>query len=201
MMWMTNSMVADEDLLLALLNTTPVVDGEPTDVLADAGAAAEWIAARAGRPDAGAGSPRASISPATADLRDLRDLRDELQHVVRGELGAEHVNTRLADVKLVPAIDSSGAVRWRLDDTSGDASGTANGVVGRALLGWLAVVEKGPSRLRACANDECHLFLLDRSKSNTARWCSMATCGNRLKARRHQARLQAAPHAPAVAAS
>ena len=32
------------------------------------------------------------------------------------------------------------------------------------------------------------MFLLDESRSGTARWCSMATCGNRLKARRHNAR-------------
>jgi predicted RNA-binding Zn ribbon-like protein len=45
-----------------------------------------------------------------------------------------------------------------------------------------------PGRLRPCANDECRLFLIDRSKSNLARWCSMAVCGNRLKARRHYER-------------
>jgi predicted RNA-binding Zn ribbon-like protein len=42
--------------------------------------------------------------------------------------------------------------------------------------------------LRPCANIECQLFLIDRSKPNTARWCSMAVCGNRMKARRHYQR-------------
>ena len=37
----------------------------------------------------------------------------------------------------------------------------------------------------------CALFLLDRSKPNTARWCSMAVCGNRMKARRHYERARA----------
>ncbi|WP_425503278.1 CGNR zinc finger domain-containing protein [Psychromicrobium silvestre] len=46
-----------------------------------------------------------------------------------------------------------------------------------------------PGRLRPCANLECNKFLIDHSRPNTARWCSMADCGNRLKARRHQARL------------
>ncbi|MEU1163642.1 CGNR zinc finger domain-containing protein [Streptomyces sp. NPDC005921] len=45
-----------------------------------------------------------------------------------------------------------------------------------------------PGRLRPCANPECRLFLLDRSKGNSARWCSMAVCGNRMKARRHYRR-------------
>jgi predicted RNA-binding Zn ribbon-like protein len=41
---------------------------------------------------------------------------------------------------------------------------------------------------RADSNDECRLFPLDRSKANAARWCSMAVCGNRIKARRHYQR-------------
>jgi predicted RNA-binding Zn ribbon-like protein len=46
----------------------------------------------------------------------------------------------------------------------------------------------GGVRLRPCANPECRLFLIDRSKPNTASWCSMAICGNRMKARRHYRR-------------
>jgi predicted RNA-binding Zn ribbon-like protein len=45
-----------------------------------------------------------------------------------------------------------------------------------------------PGRLRPCENPECALFLLDRSKPNKARWCSMAVCGNQNKARRYRSR-------------
>ncbi len=58
----------------------------------------------------------------------------------------------------------------------------------RAVLTWGVVTADLPGRLRPCANDECRLFLLDRSRANTARWCSMAICGNRMKARRHYQR-------------
>ncbi|GAB4001121.1 hypothetical protein GCM10029992_35560 [Glycomyces albus] len=58
----------------------------------------------------------------------------------------------------------------------------------RAVLAWARVRERLPGRLRPCGNEECRLFLLDRSKANNARWCSMATCGNRMKARRHYER-------------
>ena len=37
-----------------------------------------------------------------------------------------------------------------------------------------ALAKQSPGRLRSCANDECRLFLIDHSKANTARWCSMA---------------------------
>ncbi|WP_141713882.1 CGNR zinc finger domain-containing protein, partial [Streptomyces sp. AVP053U2] len=62
------------------------------------------------------------------------------------------------------------------------------------VLAWADVKERMPGRLRPCGNPECRLFLLDRSRANTARWCSMKTCGNRLKARRHQARTRETPH-------
>ncbi len=56
------------------------------------------------------------------------------------------------------------------------------------VLAWATAEEQLPGRLRPCANDECQLFLLDRSRANRARWCSMAVCGNREKARRHYER-------------
>ena len=61
----------------------------------------------------------------------------------------------------------------------------------RAILAWDALARQSPGRLRPCANDECRLFLIDRSKANAARWCSMAVCGNRMKARRHYQRSRA----------
>ncbi|WP_371814821.1 CGNR zinc finger domain-containing protein [Mycobacterium sp. DL440] len=62
----------------------------------------------------------------------------------------------------------------------------------RAILAWDALRVASPGRLRACANPDCQLFLIDRTKPNTKRWCSMATCGNRMKARRHHQRARTA---------
>jgi predicted RNA-binding Zn ribbon-like protein len=45
-------------------------------------------------------------------------------------------------------------------------------------------------RIRRCANDECLWLFLDRSKAGTRRWCDMASCGNRAKARRHYGRVK-----------
>jgi predicted RNA-binding Zn ribbon-like protein len=61
----------------------------------------------------------------------------------------------------------------------------------RAVLTWDAVAKQSPGRLRPCANDQCHLFLIDHSKAGTAKWCSMAICGNRMKARRHYRKVRA----------
>ncbi|WP_245884800.1 CGNR zinc finger domain-containing protein [Glaciihabitans tibetensis] len=53
------------------------------------------------------------------------------------------------------------------------------------VLAWAEVIRQHPGRLRPCGNDECRLVLLDRSRPGTAKWCSMATRGNRMKARAH----------------
>jgi predicted RNA-binding Zn ribbon-like protein len=45
------------------------------------------------------------------------------------------------------------------------------------VLTWAHVEEARPGRLKPCGNPKCRRFLLDRSKPNSARWCSMAECG------------------------
>ena len=48
------------------------------------------------------------------------------------------------------------------------------------------------SALRVCASESCAWLFLDTSRNGSRRWCSMRTCGNRAKARRHHARVRAA---------
>ena len=38
------------------------------------------------------------------------------------------------------------------------------------------------SLVRTCEGTGCILFFYDTTKSHTRRWCSMAGCGNRMKA-------------------
>jgi predicted RNA-binding Zn ribbon-like protein len=164
---------ADEAFLLELLNTTPVVDGVPSDELADADGGAAWLAAR-------------DRSSSRAEWRSIRMARDRLQSVVRGEASPELLAALLGPVTQRPILDSEG-VGWRLDVPAGRRAAVA------AVLAWDELRRKSPGRLRPCANDECQLFLIDRSKPNRARWCSMAVCGNRLKARRHYERTRITP--------
>jgi predicted RNA-binding Zn ribbon-like protein len=46
----------------------------------------------------------------------------------------------------------------------------------------------GMRLLRACAIDSCRWLFLDTSRNHSRRWCDMQVCGNRMKARRFQAR-------------
>jgi predicted RNA-binding Zn ribbon-like protein len=44
------------------------------------------------------------------------------------------------------------------------------------------------ARIRICASDTCSGRFFDRSPAGRRRWCSMRTCGNEAKARRHRQR-------------
>jgi predicted RNA-binding Zn ribbon-like protein len=161
---------ADEEFLLELLNTTPVIDGVSHDELGDAASGTAWLSAH-GRP----------ASP--AEWRSVRSARDCLQSVVRHGASAQTLEPLLNRVVRRPEFESDG-LRWRLDVPSGRHAAVA------AVLAWDELRRTSPARLRPCANDECQLFLIDHSKPNRARWCSMAVCGNRLKARRHYERVR-----------
>ncbi|MCW2995938.1 MAG: hypothetical protein JWQ18_3433 [Conexibacter sp.] len=46
-------------------------------------------------------------------------------------------------------------------------------------------------RIRICASETCSGRFFDRSPAGRRRWCSMRTCGNEAKARRHRQRQKA----------
>jgi predicted RNA-binding Zn ribbon-like protein len=48
------------------------------------------------------------------------------------------------------------------------------------------------ARVRICASQTCSARFYDRSPAARRRWCSMRTCGNEAKARRHRARARSA---------
>ncbi|MFI9272260.1 CGNR zinc finger domain-containing protein [Kitasatospora sp. NPDC052896] len=156
------------ETLLGLLNSTPMPSGTVEDKLADPAAASAWQRAHGGN-----GSP--------AELRNLLQARKAIQDVVRGDQPANSLNPILKGVVSRPLVSAEG-VLWEVDTREDRRMAV------EAVLAWSALQETMPGRLRACANPECRLFLIDRSKTNKARWCSMAVCGNRMKVRRHYQR-------------
>ncbi|MEB3070239.1 CGNR zinc finger domain-containing protein [[Mycobacterium] vasticus] len=162
----------DEALLLDLLNSTPVIDGVASDELGDPVTAQAWLNSH------GAGQANEQR------LQELIDVRNALQDVVRGGRSPQALQPFLDGVGLSPTFSDDG-LTWTLT-THGTSPAAA-----RAILAWDALRITNPGRLRPCANPECQLFLIDRSKPNTARWCSMSICGNRMKARRHYQRNKA----------
>jgi predicted RNA-binding Zn ribbon-like protein len=156
----------DEELLLAVLNSAPVVDGRPTDLLASA--SGRELARRWG----GTGTEH--------EIARLRRARDALHAVVRGDAATavDELEGLVAEAVRTPRVTPDG-VTWELRAPEGDRLPV------EVVLAWSNVNARFPGRLRACANEECNLFLLDHSRPGTAKWCSMAVCGNRMKARAH----------------
>lgn len=159
----------DEELLLAVLNSAPVIKGVPTDGLDG---------------DAGRDTARSWGGTGTADESvHLRRTRQALQAVVRGDhpSALQELRSILEGAVRTPRLHPDG-VDWELQTPADERLAV------EAVLAWSHVSSELPGRLRACANDECNLFLVDHSRPGTARWCSMAVCGNRAKARTHARR-------------
>jgi len=160
--------ISDEGFLLAVLNSTPVIDGVPTDEFADTTRTRAWLASAGG-------------TGTDMEVRHVLEARQALQAVVRGEQSPDVLAPILQGAASIPAM-TDGQITWTLSVSP------ERELAVRAVLTWDGLARQSPGRLRPCANDECRLFLIDHTKSNTARWCSMAVCGNRMKARRHYQR-------------
>jgi predicted RNA-binding Zn ribbon-like protein len=157
-----------EALLLDLLNTTPIRNGTPEDDLVDAEAGRRWLTDH-GEPDT------------DDEWHALVEARNVLQGIVRGDRRPSEL-ARFVEGVSIEASFGKNAVQWTLRAPAGRETAA------KAVLAWDELAREHPGRLRPCANPECRLFLIDHSKPNNARWCSMALCGNRMKARRHYQR-------------
>jgi predicted RNA-binding Zn ribbon-like protein len=99
--------------------------------------------------------------------------------VLRTAIAAAPARTELAR--------SNGRHAWRIDDPRPSAPHLLAPVL------WSAgdlLLNAERRRIRRCANEDCLWLFLDESKSGTRRWCDMASCGNRAKARRHYSKLK-----------
>jgi predicted RNA-binding Zn ribbon-like protein len=127
-------------------------------------------------------------------LSQVRDLREAIASIAYAQLdGHEPPATSIAVLeghfKEAASHRHLAAERWQITWTwSG---------LGREIAAplWLLsqaaadlLLSDQPAHLRCCSSDTCRWLFLDTSKNHTRRWCEMKTCGNRMKARRFQAR-------------
>ncbi|PRC51614.1 hypothetical protein C6A85_63180, partial [Mycobacterium sp. ITM-2017-0098] len=82
------------------------------------------------------------------------EARETLQKVIRGDEPASALQPLLRRARLVPSVGDAGV------DVPIDAESDSGAV--RAVLAWDGLRLSSPGRLRACANTECRLFLIDR---------------------------------------
>ena len=88
--------------------------------------------------------------------------------------------------RLTLAFSSEGSATLQTDATGIDrALGRIFGAI------YTAMIDGTWSRLKTCENPQCRWAFHDQSKNHSAKWCSMQSCGNRMKARAYRARQEA----------
>ncbi len=105
-----------------------------------------------------------------ADLKHAHAVREAMRAVIGGNSGY-----RIYPVELATLNEAASASKLRM----------RFGPEGRARLEPQA--SGAWERLKLCSSDECRWAFYDRSKNHSSRWCTMASCGNREKARRFRA--------------
>jgi predicted RNA-binding Zn ribbon-like protein len=126
------------------------------------------------------------------DLRRLIEVREALRGLLRGNnevpVAPEHIETLNHTAKHAPLI-----VQFRQEGPANlvpDIEGV-DGVIS-FLLGimFTAMTDGSWARLKVCRNERCQKAFYDTSKNRSGRWCAMAKCGSRVKARAYRQRQQ-----------
>lgn len=176
----------------------------PTELLTDYGALLGFARAAGllDQREARRLADSASAGAAARCLRTARELREALAAAfyahAAGRTPAPAVLGTLA--RHFRAAGRHRELRWATGAANGPRRSGAHWDRGRfglraELPVWLLsqaaeqlVLSQQLSQVRACAADNCRWLFLDTSRNHTRRWCQMQVCGNRMKARRFQAR-------------
>lgn len=155
---------------------------------------------------AGILAPHARLSLQPLQLAAVRAARDDLyrlfHHIALGAMPTTRsvaaLSARLESVAKVRRLRSHrGAVRWEWLSSPRDARVLLAQVYASAAE---LLVSGDFERVRQCDGALCGWLFVDRSPALRRRWCSMADCGNRVKARRHLAAVRRArPRRPSNA--
>jgi predicted RNA-binding Zn ribbon-like protein len=126
-----------------------------------------------------------------AGLAELFALRRSIRALIDANMTGEQdagANAELAAAAAahpVPvAVSADGGVAIDLDPAE-----SVEGLIGQ-LIGVVlrSQIDGTWGRLKICASDSCRWAFYDASKNRGGHWCSMETCGNRVKNRAYRAR-------------
>jgi predicted RNA-binding Zn ribbon-like protein len=188
-----------DDLCLAFANTLSWRgSAAPAEALGDATALLDWLAAVRPIPPALRRRLRARPAAGAALLATAIALRESLYRIFSSLACGDRVaaadlallNRALAQAPGRSRLAQAGeGWAWSIAPAAGHAAAALLAPVLWSAGDLLAGAVRG--RIRRCANDQCLWLFLDQSKSGTRRWCDMAACGNRAKARRHYMKARA----------
>lgn len=153
-----------------------------------------WPALLAFLQDSAVPLPAAARRGTPAAFRRAVALRDALHELVRAMAAG-----RMATAGAVAAINAAlaagdggerlarGGDGWAMQRQPRRVDALA-ALLPVARSAATALIDDDPSRLRRCAHPDCQLYFYDTSRNGSRRWCSMATCGNRVKVGAYHAR-------------
>lgn len=186
--WIDGFLFLANQLALDLLNTRPLIDGEPVELLPDFDALLRWFRA------AGIINSReltALKKKWTHPIEDRRALASilSLREMLRKEVISWESGTFVhpATIDELNRLLCDHPVRRRLIGRTGSVcleeapayDSPEDLIAPLAEAAARLFAEADRSRVRRC--DRCILHFLDTSKKGTRRWCSMRLCGNRAK--------------------
>jgi predicted RNA-binding Zn ribbon-like protein len=193
--WKDGFLFVGNQLALDFLNTRPVQNGEPTELLPDFKALLRWFGAAellSAREVANLDERWGESDLAQRTSEAVRDLREKLRkEVLAWERGAavhratiDELNRLMADhpmrTRLKPARNALSTEQWFDPQQPEDLFAPL------AASAATLFAEVSRDRVRKCG--QCVLHFQDTSKKGTRRWCSMQLCGNRLKVAAYAAR-------------
>lgn len=169
----------DLGLIQAFVNTVDLQDGP--EELTDPNTLKSWLVAK-------------DLMDRTKDV-EASDLTHAiaLREAIRGVIGANS-SRRIypVDIATLNGAAAASGLRMRFGaDGKPRLEPAVSGVVGAigrivATL-YSAMEDESWTRLKLCGSQTCRWAFYDRSKNHSSRWCKMASCGNREKARRFRA--------------
>jgi len=199
--WRDGFLFVGNQLALDLLNTRPVQNGEPMELLPDFSALLRWFQAAdqfSARDVANLQQKWGKSARAQRTVEAVRELREKLRKEILAWEGGGAVHRSTVDE--LNRLMADHPMRTKLK-TSGSASATELWFEPRQPEDLLAPLAHSTatlfanldrSRVRKC--DQCVLHFHDTSKKGTRRWCSMQLCGNRLKVAAYAARQRMRAH-------
>jgi predicted RNA-binding Zn ribbon-like protein len=166
----------DIGLVQAFVNTVDLQDGP--EELEDPNTLKAWLVAK--------GLLEASQNVDGSDLKHAIALREAIRAVIGANSGS-----RVYPVDIATLNQAAGASGLRMrfgPDGKPRLEPEATGIVGAmgriVATMYAAMEDENWTRLKLCTSQSCRWAYFDRSKNHSSRWCTMASCGNREKARR-----------------
>ncbi len=199
--WRDGFLFVGNQLTLDFLNTRPVQNDEPMELLPDFSALLRWFQAAdllSARDVANLQQKWGKSARAQRTVEAVRELREKLRKEILAWEGGGAVHRSTVDE--LNRLMADHPMRTKLK-TSGSASATELWFEPRQPEDLLAPLAHSTatlfanvdrSRVRKC--DQCVLHFHDTSKKGTRRWCSMQLCGNRLKVAAYAARQRMRAH-------